>query len=274
MRRISKWTFEKPSRHRYRAAFTLLELLVVIAIIALLAALLLPALAGAKQQARSIACLSNLKQLELCCHLYTLDNQDFLVLNQAGGFVTLTTSGTNSPQAIVNIQSWCPGLAPYDTNATNVESGLIFQYSRSTAIYHCPADNSTVLGYPGLSRTRSYCMDLYLNSSSAQNSYHKFSEIRQPSPAETFALIDTQEGDIFDATFGIFPSQSPWANYWLDLAADRHSRGANLSFVDGHVEHWHWKAPKIFVSPFWPASSPGDLDDLHRLEAGVKAGAD
>jgi prepilin-type processing-associated H-X9-DG protein len=85
-------------------------------------------------------------------------------------------------------------------------------------------------------------------------------------------LIDTQEFDIWDATFGIFSKQSYYSGYWLDLAADRHSQGANLSFVDGHVEHWRWKAPKIFRGVWWPASSADDLDDLHRLEDCTKPG--
>ena len=256
-----------------KRAFTLVELLVVIAIISILASLLLPALSKAKQRAYTIECLNNLKQLELCCHLYSTDFDDFLVPNQVGGFVSGPQS-TNALTLVTNITSWCPGFAPYDTTPAYVESGLIYPYNKSPQIYHCPADHSTVDGYPNLLRVRSYCMDISLNCQDAASTYHKFTEITQPPPSNLFVLIDTQEDDIYDSTFGIFSPGSYWANYWIDLPADRHSRGANLSFADGHVEYWHWKAPKIFDGVFWPPSSSGDLEDLHRLEQFVKPGVD
>ena len=259
--------------HNRADAFTLIELLVVIAIIAILAALLLPVLSKAKVSAQSVSCVNNLKQLEECCHLYSADYEDFLPPNQAGGFASAPSS-TNALTIVTNVNSWCPGIAPYDTTTANVEQGLIFPYNQSPAIYRCPADQSTVVGHPGILRSRSYCMEISLNCSDASSTYRKFTEIRDPPPSGLFVLIDTQEDDIWDATFGIFSADNYWANYWLDLAADRHNRGANLSFADGHVEHWHWKAPKIFEGVWWPASSEGDLEDLHRLEQCVKPGVD
>jgi prepilin-type N-terminal cleavage/methylation domain-containing protein/prepilin-type processing-associated H-X9-DG protein len=252
-------------------AFTLLELLVVIAVIGVLAALLLPALAQAKARAQTLACNNNLKQLELCCHLYTTDYNDYLVPNKAGGFAPAPSS-TNGPVQAANSQSWCPGLAPYDAGPSNVEAGLIFQYNQSPAIYHCPADYSTVTGYPSLRRTRSYCMSINLNCPDEANAIQKFTAIHQPPPSGMFDLIDTQAEDIYDATFGIFSSDSEWSDFWLDLPADRHQQGANISFVDGHVEHWRWKAPKIYQGVWWPAYSNDDLDDLHRLQQCVSLG--
>ncbi len=246
-------------------AFTLVELLVVIAVIAILAALLLPVLSQAKRSAQSLACENNLRQLEDSCHLYTNDNDDYLPMNQVGGFVSAPSS-TNSPTTVVNIDSWCPGIAPLDATLTNLEQGLIYRYNRSPAIYHCPADLSTVEGYPQLPRDRSYCMSIAVNCPDVPNSYQKFTQIRSPPPSGLFVLIDTQEEDIWDGTFGIFSSNSYWADYWLDLPADRHRQGANVSFADGHVEHWRWEAPKIFVGVFWPVYSKADLDDLRRLQ--------
>jgi prepilin-type processing-associated H-X9-DG protein len=127
-------------------------------------------------------------------------------------------------------------------------------------------------GYPDLLRTRSYCMSIGLNCPDVPGSFKKYSDLTSPQPANTFVIIDTQEEDIWDATFGIFSSDSYWVGYWLDLPADRHNRGANLSFADGHVENWHWKAPKFFEGVWWPAYSDDDLADLHRLQQCVPLG--
>ncbi len=263
----------KPQISCARPAFTLVELLVVIAIIGILAAMLLPVLARAKAKAQTLSCLNNLKQLELSCHLYTADNEDYLVPNKAGGFASAPSS-TNGPSQVANAQSWCPGIAPDDTSPTNVEAGLIYQYNHSPAIYHCPADYSTVTGYPDLPRTRSYCMSIAANCPDSANAIQKYTTILQPPASQFFVLIDTDPQDIYDATFGIFSSDSYWSDYWLDLPADRHQQGANLSFADGHVEHWKWKAPKQFEGVWWPAYSADDLADLHHLQQCVPLGLD
>jgi prepilin-type processing-associated H-X9-DG protein len=117
-------------------------------------------------------------------------------------------------------------------------------------------------------------MSIGMNCDEVPTSFHKFTEMKQPTPDGVFVLIDTQEEDIYDATFGIFSADSYWNEYWLDLPADRHNRGANLSFADGHVEHWKWKAPKVFEGVWWPTESSDDLADLQRLQQCTKLGLD
>src|SRR3954469_23415996 len=139
---------------RQSSGFTLIELLVVIAIIAILAALLLPALANARQKAWTAVCQNNLKQLEVCWHLYANDHQDYLPPNNS---VMLIGGGT-----LAQSFSWCPDHANTDTNTVDLRSGLLFPYNTSVEIYHCPADKSVVVDANGQPtsrlRNRSYNM--------------------------------------------------------------------------------------------------------------------
>jgi len=248
------------------AAFTLIELLVVIAVIAVLAALLLPVLSGGRDRAWTAACLNNLKQLQTGWHMYTHDNNDYVVPNNYVAAVGPVPGSTNYPTLLAGGASWCPGIAQLDTTTSNIESGLLFPYNRSPNIYHCPSDRATVTGQPDLLRTRSYTMNLELYCDSVANTFHKVTQIHNPTPPNLFVLIDTQEQEIWDPTFGMFGMKNTFANYWLDLAADRHGRGANLSFADGHVEHWRWRTWKHFSTVFQATTGPDDLADLRRLQ--------
>lgn len=248
-----------------RKAFTLVELLVVIAIIAILAAMLLPSLAKAKGKAHTIECLSNLKQLQICWNLYSHDNDDVMPPNN---FVYFYSPGsTNEGSLGEDGMTWCRGLAPKDTNEINGSTSLLWQYNESAKIYHCPADRSTVDDHPDVIRKRSYNIS---NSANCQKADHfrKYGEVR--SPANLFVLIDTHEETIWDSTFGVLALGDFWENYWLDVPADRHQQGANLSFADGHAERWKWKAPKNGLIVGEHTAGAEDLKDLRRLQMHIK----
>ncbi len=258
-------------------AFTLIELLVVIAIIAILAALLLPALSLAKMNAQSTACQNNLYQLELCLQLYTGDNHDYFVPNNS-----IAVAG--NPNAIASTGlSWLPDMnAVTEIDPSNIINGLLFQYNRSLAIYHCPADYSTLQTPAGKPlphlRWRSYNMSQSINGDPEADplyfplipAWTKYTAVRQPAPSRLFVLIDESAATMEDAEFGNPPIGSIFSpNQWWDMPSDRHLQGANLSFVDGHVEHWTWNVPKVFHS--WVQSvPPEEMPDFQRVQNAMK----
>jgi prepilin-type N-terminal cleavage/methylation domain-containing protein/prepilin-type processing-associated H-X9-DG protein len=271
---------EKPRFRSHNSAFTLIELLVVIAIIAILAAMLLPVLGNAKSRAVNIACLNNLKQLELCCQLYSIDNNDYLVPNNS----IYVYGATNMNELGV---SWLLDLdAIHELNPSNIVNGLLFQYNTSLGIYHCPADNSHLEDDNGQLlpqlRWRSYNMSQSYNGYPEYSqiyfpiipAYKKFTQIRHPSPSEFFVLIDENSDTQEDAEFGCPPIGGVFQEYvWWDMPADRHDRGANLSFADGHVEHWKWVFPKIAYE-LGQTVVPGEIPDYQRIRHAMKQPAD
>ena len=259
-----------------RVAFTLIELLVVIAIIALLTAMLLPALSGAKQKSWTTSCLNNLKQLSVCWEMYSTDHGDVLPPNNS-------VYDVNSGQPIPGVdltQTWCPGNARADTNTDNIKVGYLFRYNTAVGIYRCPADRAPVHALDGrllhIPRSRSYNMSQSVNgiSGPGQNlpmywipSYQKSSQINNA--AGLFLFADVHEDEILDALFGVPLPGTIHDGRWFDLPANRHSQGGVLSFADGHVERWKWVAPKIFHT-LGERVRLDEMPDYRRMQGAIR----
>jgi len=251
----------------------------VIALIAILASLLLPAAAKGKVTVQSIACENNFKQLQFAWQLYTVDSHEDLPRNR---WMAINWSDGCPSGYQTTSDSWVLGDATVDTQTWNIRNGSLFPYSGSTRIYHCPTDRSVVDLRRQVIRTRSYSMSYYMNGSEGKPE-RKTNLSQLAAPSRAFVFIEENENSIGDGVFFVHvPADAgEWAEaqtnpafggaHWMDAPADRHRQGCNLSFADGHEEHWPWKWPKR-VDPNNPdVVNQLDFQDMRRLQAAIPA---
>ncbi len=246
------------------AAFTLIELLVVIAIIAILAAMLLPALTKSKQKAQGIQCMSNTKQLALAWLMYAHENGDRLVNNRG-------IDGTEASR----VNNWVGDVMGYsaseDTNTVLLQMGLLAPYvAKNISIYHCPADHTMTTEADGRKypRVRSVSMNAFVGPFDDAGSqlisgwaqFIRLSGVRTPSMV--FVFLDENPQSVNDGWY-IFCNDGPHGRLWSDLPGSYHNGACGFSFADGHSEIKRWLVSTTTV-PFkvWPIPTGPDRRDF------------
>jgi prepilin-type N-terminal cleavage/methylation domain-containing protein/prepilin-type processing-associated H-X9-DG protein len=263
--------------------FTLIELLVVIAIIAILAALLLPALTAAKIRAQGIQCMGNLRQLNTAWKMYAGDNNGLFPPNEQGS-------------ANASYVGWVMGWLDYsgggdlgrdDTNTSLLfgsPTALLGPYLQTAAVYKCPADMSNQYGRAGQPRVRSYSMNQAIGPNASGTAsgqgpwlpappfrvYIKETQVISPSPSDLFVFLDEHSDSINDGGFSfVMPytasgQPNPASAQWQDVPAKYHGNSCSFTFADGHVAIHKWLSPgqipnvtyKLISKPVAAANDP------------------
>ena len=273
----------------------MIELLVVIAIIGLLAAMLLPALARAKQKGQGMQCMNNHRQLALAWRMYADDSRDWLVFASGdSAYDGNTPRLSGNPW---NQYAWCLSNLDFDpNNRYNWDINLdmtkrpLWPYAKQPGIYKCPADHSSVtVNGVAKPRIRTMSMNLYVGGFVWTNGplgdaswsfangyavYHKMSEFGgsgSAPPDKIFVFLDMREdrinwGNFMTDMTGYSPNNPSLYTFTTDLPGLYHDLACGFSFADGHSEMKRWLDPRTtpayspISNPYVLPASPNNVD--------------
>jgi prepilin-type N-terminal cleavage/methylation domain-containing protein/prepilin-type processing-associated H-X9-DG protein len=255
------------TRKYHRVGFTLIELLVVIAVIAILMAILMPALNRAREQGKRAACLNNCKQLALAWNLYADDNNDRMVNGDSGEYTSMYgQGGGHYRETSWVLRDWSSGMTLVQKKDA-IMQGALYPYTQSLKLYKCQT-----VGYDVGQRTASEIIRTY-SVSDAMNCkdwpdmkavmLKKRSQVKEP--AYTIVFVD--DGGTNPSALGGWTTYTNQAKWW-DPPPVRHGEGTNFSFVDGHSDYHKWVDPRTIefgkrVPPVAFSETQNGNDDLY-----------
>jgi prepilin-type N-terminal cleavage/methylation domain-containing protein/prepilin-type processing-associated H-X9-DG protein len=254
-----------------RWGFTLIELLVVIAIIAILAALLLPALSRAKLKGQSIVCVNNLRQLTIAWSMYADEHNGNLV-----------------PNWILDSRAWLDGTkgdvstALGATNLAAIKQGLLFPYNPNVGVYLCPTATKGPSAAPNIRVVRNYSLEGRMGGADDDDSarygipsttwvlgaaypqYKKITHVQLPPPSEAMTFLDESLETVDDGYFAV--NYNARKTDWQNSPTVRHGKSGVLAFADGHSDRWRWRVLSVEQGIWAPSGGPPNtMVDLQRI---------
>jgi prepilin-type N-terminal cleavage/methylation domain-containing protein/prepilin-type processing-associated H-X9-DG protein len=265
-----------------RRGFTLIELLVVIAIIAILAAMLLPALSKAKERAKAIRCMNNNRQLVLGWIMYAGDYNDLLLASQVvnqppivapSGASRVPWVGGSFSDAVTQ-DDWDPTYYNPANPTFGLDRSPLMSLIKSREIFHCPSDTMTVSGHL---RIRSMSMSAVfgtgnnLGPAGTWALYGKQAQIRKPT--DTWVFGEEHVNSINDASMVVrMIDDDATSGSWVDVPSSWHNRGCTFAYADGHAGVLKWRGSKEIL-PFDPAAVSTSTYHNVQVDSGSDAAA-